>query len=171
MTKPRIEIANWSKLQHFKDRDPIWIKLYRALRHNRRWRHLSGDAAKLYIDLLLLSTEDEPFGTINLEGDDLAWEVRLDLDNLTYRLAELSDSGLITGSGYRDDIKLITAGHQEDIPRALARGREEGEVEKEQTNGRDLKMILYIDPVEWSRFGKDFGISQDDLDATLAALQ
>ena len=171
MTNPKIVIANWDRLQHFKDREPIWIKLYRALRQNRRWRLLTGDAAKLYIDLLLLASDDEPFGTIQLHLDELCWEVRLDPDVLIPSLEELGSAGLITSPGYQPDIKLITAGDHGDIPHALARGREEGEREKEQTNGRDTDRFLYLDPVEWTRFGKDFGISQEDLDATLQQLQ
>ncbi len=174
MADSGIIIRNWDKLQHFKDRDPIWIKLYRALRHNRRWRQLSGDGCKLYIDLMLLAAEDEPFGTIQLVPGELAWEVRLEPEELLPLLLEVAAAGLITVVGYQGDIKLITAGDPVDIPHALARGREEGEVEreKETTNGqRDYERFLYIDPVEWARFGKDFGVSPEDLDATLNQLQ
>ena len=174
MADSGILIRNWDKLQHFKDRDPIWIKLYRALRHNRRWRQLSGDGCKLYIDLMLLAAEDEPFGTIQLTADELGWEVRLDPENLRLLLLEVAAAGLVTVVGYQPDIKMITAGNQEDIPHALARGREEGEVEreKETTNGqRDYDQFLYLDPVEWARFGRDFGVSQEDLDSTVKLLQ
>lgn len=174
MADSGIIIRHWDRLQHFKDRDPIWIKLYRALRHNRRWRQLSGDGCKLYIDLMLLASEDEPYGTIHLNPAELGWEVRLDpMDELMPLLLEVAAAGLITVVGYQPDIKQITAGDQEDIPHALARGREEGEVEveKETTNGRDTKRFLYLDTVEWSRFGKDFGINQTDLDRTLGSLR
>ncbi len=179
MTKPRILITGWDKLQHFKDREPIWIKLYRALRHNRRWRRLSGDAAKLYIDLLLLAAEDEPFGTISLEGEDLAWEVRLDPGDLFLLLAELSVSGLIAGSGYHDDVRLITDGnHGDDAPLSLTRSREvEGEEEKEKettsVNGekRDYEKFLYLDTEELEIFCRDFGVSTEEKDATLENLR
>jgi hypothetical protein len=36
-----ILIPNWDKFQHYKQRDPPWIKLYRELLRKREWRDLS----------------------------------------------------------------------------------------------------------------------------------
>lgn len=113
MPKPKVEIADWSKLQHFKDRSPVWVKLYMILRHDRRWRRLTGDAAKLYIDLILLSADDEPFGSIMLLPEDLAWEVRLTLPELLGLLTEVASSGLIGVVGYHADIKMLSGGDQD----------------------------------------------------------
>ncbi len=165
MADSGIIIRNWDKLQHFKDRDPIWIKLYRALRHNRRWRQLSGDGCKLYIDLMLLAAEVEPFGSIMLLPAELAWEVRLEPEELYPLLLEVAAAGLVTVVGYQDDVKLLSAGNQEGNGLlSLTRSREvegEVEVEKETTNdqpkGRDPS-ILYVDDVEWRRFEKDFSL-------------
>ncbi len=171
---PEILITNWDRLQHFKDRDPIWIKLYRQLRHNRRWRHLSGDAAKLYIDLLLLAADEEPFGSISLSGEDLAWEVRLTNFDLLVLLTELGTSGLITISGYQDDIKLLSAGNQgDDDVISLARSREverEVEVEKETTYDQPKKRDpskLYVDVEEFKLFCRDFDVDLKAMDILL----
>jgi hypothetical protein len=171
-----IIIRDWDEKQHFKDRDPIWIKIYRALRHDRRWRQLSGDGCKLYIDLTLLAAEVEPFGTIQLHPADLAWEVRLDHENLRIALLEVAAAGLITVVGYRDDIKLLSAGDQPDNEvLSLTRSREvegEREKEKETTNGqRDLKTYLYLDTEELALFCRDFGISTEEKDLTLERLR
>jgi hypothetical protein len=177
MTPPKIVITDWDRLQHFKDREPIWIKLYRALRQSRHWRLLSGDAAKLYIDLMLLASEEKPFGSIQLHLDELCWEVRLDPDALIPLLEELGSAHLISSPGYRPDIKLISAGNQEDdVTLSLARSREveaeeEVEVEKETTSVRDLKRFLYLDTEELALFCRDFGISTDEKDATLERLR
>jgi hypothetical protein len=139
MPKPKIIITDWAKRQHFKDREPIWIKLYREMRHDRRWRQLSGDACKLYVDLNLLAAEEEPFGNITLYPEDLAWEVRLTLPELILLLAEVDASGLVVATGYHADIKRISSRHQDDAEvLSLTRSREveaeeEVEVEKETT--------------------------------------
>ena len=148
---PEITIRNWDKLQHFKDRDPIWIKLYRALRQNRRWRLLTGDAAKLYIDLMLLAAEDEPFGTIQLQLDELCWEVRLDPEALIPLLVELGGAGLIASPGYQPDVKLLSDGNQggNDVL-SLTRSREvegEEEVERETTRDHPTSSKGYSDDV------------------------
>jgi hypothetical protein len=178
MTKPKIVIAEWSKRQHFKDREPIWIKIYRALRHDRRWRQLSGDAARLYIDLNLLAAEEEPFGTISLYPEDLAWEVRLTLPELIPLLGEVDASGLITATGYHADIKQISARHQDDDEvLSLTRSREvegEGEVEKETTLVRTKGWsddVVHVDLDELALFCDDFGISYDEMNRSLVKLQ
>jgi hypothetical protein len=36
-----IVVPNWDKFQHYKDRDPVWIKLFTELRNKDEWRHLT----------------------------------------------------------------------------------------------------------------------------------
>lgn len=44
-----ITVVNWEKFQHYKDREPRWIKLYRALLDNDQYLGLSGtDRAVLH---------------------------------------------------------------------------------------------------------------------------
>lgn len=178
--KPRIDITGWDKLQHFKDRDPIWIKLYRALRHDRRWRQLSGDGCKLYVDLTLLAAEEEPFGSIMLLPADLAWEVRLEPRELMYLLVEVHTAGLIQASGYHADIKLLSAGDQPgDTPLALTRSREvegerEVEVEKETTSASKTGWsddVVHVDLEELALFCDDFGIPYQMMNVSLERLE
>jgi len=179
-SKPKIVIADWAKLQHFKDREPIWIKLYRALRHDRRWRQLSGDACRLYIDLTLLAAEEEPFGNITLYPEDLAWEVRLTVPALIKLLAEVDACGLVVATGYHADIKQISARHQtDDESISLARSREvegEVEVERETTSGQNgiskgwSDDVVHVDLDELEIFCKDFGIPHSVMNQTLKRL-
>ena len=41
MSEQWIVIPNWEKFQHYKDRDPSWIKLYTELEHRDDWLHLT----------------------------------------------------------------------------------------------------------------------------------
>ena len=179
MADSGILIRDWDKLQHFKDRDPIWIKLYRALRHDRRWRQLSGDGCKLYIDLTLLAAEEEPFGTIQLHPADLAWEVRLDPENLRIALLEVAAAGLITVVGYQADIRLLSAGDPPDVETlALTRSREaegerEVEVEKETTSVTRTGWsddVVHVDLEELALFCDDFKIPYDEMNVSLKRL-
>ena len=54
-----IRIKNWEKFQHYKGRNPPWIKLHRQLLQNREWHQLSGDASKLLVECWLLASEHE----------------------------------------------------------------------------------------------------------------
>jgi len=57
----RIRITNWEEFQHYKDRDPPWIKLHNHLLINYEFRCLQ-DASKLLLILLWLVRS-------RLEGD------------------------------------------------------------------------------------------------------
>ncbi len=178
-SKPKIVIDAWAKLQHFKDRAPVWVKLYLALRHDRRWRQLSGDACKLYVDLVLLAADDEPLGSISLYPEDLAWEVRLTVPELILLLGEVDACGLIHASGYHADIKQISSSHHDDAePVSLTRsreveGEEEVEVEKETTSVT-LKGwsddVVHIDLEELRLFCDDFGVPIEEMNASLVKL-
>jgi len=54
-----MKIKNCSEFQHFKDRTPPWIKLYRYLLDDPEWHALSGDDAKHLVMLWLIASEDK----------------------------------------------------------------------------------------------------------------
>ena len=53
-----IKVKDWSRFQHFKDRKPPWIKLYRDLLDDIDWYNLDPAAAKLLIMLWLMASEE-----------------------------------------------------------------------------------------------------------------
>jgi hypothetical protein len=52
-----LAVKNWSKFQHFKNRRPPWIKLYRDLLEDVDWHELTGDTAKVLVSLWLIASE------------------------------------------------------------------------------------------------------------------
>lgn len=52
-----LHIKNWKKFQHFKDRRPPWVKLYRDLLDDPEWHQLEPHAAKTLVMLWLLASE------------------------------------------------------------------------------------------------------------------
>jgi len=54
-----MRIKNWTKFQHFKDRKPPWVKLYRDLLDDIEWHELDPKAAKVLTMLWLIASEDE----------------------------------------------------------------------------------------------------------------
>lgn len=52
-------VKNWSKFQHFKDRRPPWIKLYRDILDDMEWFKLDPVAAKALVMLWLIASEDD----------------------------------------------------------------------------------------------------------------
>ena len=132
-------IKNWNKFQHFANRKPIWIKLYRELLENPDWFDLDGDTAKILIGLWLIASENEGFLpdiktlSFRLRTSQAKTEQALTkLENFLEPVENSDENGLIS-SGYQDDIKPISSGHQLD---SAEKRREEKEERRERGEER-----------------------------------
>ena len=115
-----MRIKNWDRFQHFKDRKPIWIKLYRDLLDDLNWHELDGKSAKALVMIWLIASED--CGQLP-ETKSLAFRLRMsekDTKDIVTRLAAWLE---------QDDINGISEGYQDDMPE---KRREETEKEKEK---------------------------------------
>lgn len=52
-------IKDWHKFQHFKDRRPPWVKLYRDLLDDIEWHELEPKAAKALVMIWLIASEND----------------------------------------------------------------------------------------------------------------
>jgi hypothetical protein len=114
-----MRIKNWDRFQHFKDRKPIWIKLYRDLLDDLNWHELDPKSAKALVMIWLIASED--LGTLP-ETKTLAFRLRMSEKETKEVITRLS-SWL-----EQDDINAISDGYQVDMPE---KRREETDKEKE----------------------------------------
>lgn len=117
-------IKGWVKFQHFKDRRPPWIKLYRDILEDPDWHDLDGDTAKILVALWLLASEDEEQEGKLPDARRLAFRLRIPETKVNQALTKLSHWL------ERDDIGVISSGYQSDAPEKR-RDREEKETKKE----------------------------------------
>jgi hypothetical protein len=54
-----MKIKNWNKFQHFKDRKPPWVKLYRDLLDDIDWHELDAQASKVLVMCWLIASEED----------------------------------------------------------------------------------------------------------------
>jgi hypothetical protein len=104
-TNTNTYIKNWAKFQHFRDRKPPWIKLYRELLDDREWHSLDPKAAKTLVMLWLLASENE--GSLPDE-ETIAFRLRIPVSEVKKDISKLSQ-WLIQG-----DISVISARYQVD---------------------------------------------------------
>ena len=104
----RIRIKNWSRHQHFKDRTPPWIKLYRELLNDPDWHDLDGDTSKVLIGLWLIASEDETHQGLLPDVRKLAFRLRISERSLNQALTKLSAWVI------QDDIAVISGRYQVD---------------------------------------------------------
>jgi hypothetical protein len=141
-----LRVKNWEKHQHFKDRRPPWVKLYRDLLENPDWHYLSGDDAKLLVALWLIASEDETKTGLLPDVKRIAFRLRSTEKQINQQLTRLSE-WLI-----HDDINVISERYQFVSPET------ETETETETENrGRDKKAPAaplpdWLQPTAWDDF-------------------
>jgi len=123
-----MKIKNWTKFQHFKDRKPPWIKLYRDLLDDIDWHELDPKAAKVLTMLWLIASEDE--GRIP-QIKSLAFRLRM-----TEKDTEVSISKLSHWLE-QDDINTISDGYLIDSP--------ETETETETETEKEIELFVKTD--------------------------
>lgn len=120
-----MKIKNWKKFQHFSNRRPPWIKLYRELLDDVEWHELPGDAAKVLVELWLIASE-------GVDGElpplkTLCFRLRMTEKSLKASISSLSHWV------EQADIGAISARYQNDPSETEREGEIEREAEEEKT--------------------------------------
>ncbi len=90
-TSQVLRVKNFERFQHYKDRNPIWIKLYLDLLNDYAFAQLSNSNKWIYIGLLLLASR-----TGNAIPNDERWITeRLSLGNEGLNLQPFLDAGFV----------------------------------------------------------------------------
>ena len=118
-----LRIKNWSKFQHFKDRKPPWIKLYRDILDDLDWHDLDPLAAKCLVMIWVIASEDD--GRIP-DIRKLAFRLRVPENQMKSIVSKLSHWL------EQDDINMISERYQDDLPETETETETELEKEKEK---------------------------------------
>ena len=104
------KIKDWEKFQHFKDRKPPWVKLYRDILDDPDWHELDGDSAKALVSLWLIASEDNTKTGALPDIKTLAFRLRVK-ESVAIQLLNRLSRFLI-----QDDINMISERYHVDIP-------------------------------------------------------
>jgi hypothetical protein len=144
-------IKNWQKFQHFKDRRPPWIKLYRDVLDDREWHRLDPAAAKTLVMLWLIASEDD--GNLP-DTETIAFRLRTSEQAVTEAISKLSH--WVEQVDITNDTAVISGRYQDDSPE---KRREERETEEEKETEGDAKPKPASAPSRKTAMPDDFGIS------------
>lgn len=122
-----MKIKNWSKFQHFKDRKPPWVKLYRDVLDDLEWHELDPLASKVLVMCWLIASEDE--GRLP-NTKTLAFRLRMTEKQTIESINKLSHWL------EQDDISVISEQYQIDSLET------ERETEKEKETKSDTAIVL-----------------------------
>lgn len=132
-----MKIKNWSKFQHFKDRRPPWVKLYRDLLDDPDWHELDAEAAKILVSLWLLASEDEEQEGKLPDAKRIAFRLRIPVNKVNQALTKL-EHWL-----YHSDINAISERYQLDAPETETETETYTEKETETDDGFDEFWRIY----------------------------
>lgn len=143
-----MRIKDWKRFQHFKDRRPPWIKLYRDLLEDPDWFALDGDAGKVLVMLWLIASEDPDKHGELPDMRKLAFRIRKTESELKQILSRLDHWIDICEESdcYQDDIKTISGRYQVDTPEGEGEGETDNIVPSELV---DLPSTTRADPIPY----------------------
>ena len=130
-----MKIKNWHKFQHFKDRKPPWIKLYRDILDDVEWHELDAQSAKILVMLWLIASEDDNGCLPSLKS--LAFRLRVSetvIKSTVYKLSHWLN---------HEDIDAISSRYQDDAPET------ETETETERKKETEKKQAASRLPQDW----------------------
>jgi hypothetical protein len=140
-----MRIKHWNKFQHFKDRKPPWVKLYRDLLDDLDWHELDAQASKVLVMLWLIASEDE--GRIP-PTKTLAFRLRMTEKQTNDCLNKLSHWL------EQDDINTISERYQDDSLETERETEKEKEAEtKRGTKGSRLSADWVL-PEDWESWAR-----------------
>ena len=128
-----MKIKDWHLFQHYKDRKPPWIKIYRDLLDDPEWHELPGDSTKVLIMLWLIASESK-----DMSGDIPA------IKTLAFRLriteAEVNRHIITLSHWIEYDASELLADSKQD---AIPETETETETEERKNSVRSKKRIEY----------------------------
>ena len=126
-------VKNWGRFQHFKDRDPVWIKLYRSILTDPDVMSLTPRAFRTLVLLWLIAARGN--GALP------------DLDSIRFHLRDADidggDLALLVEKGFLEEADTPPGARRagpisgRGIPSTEGYPREEGEEEKRETFGSE----------------------------------
>src|SRR5262249_40129317 len=162
ITKQIIRVVNWAKFQHYKDRNPPWIKLHRELLISRTW--LTADDASRVLAIVCMVLAAETGNKIPLDIAYIKRRAYLNQEPDFPQLIPSQFSEIVDASGTASNVlgdasALHTNARPETETEAEAETQAEAEAETEKRqrrakrSGADVRSLPDWLPIEpWKGF-------------------
>jgi hypothetical protein len=125
-----IIVRNWERFQHYKDRDPYFIKLYTELQHDHNWLALTGHQRAVLVGIWL-------------EYASARCQLPLNTASLTRRLALRVSSATLEALNHAGFIEFSSRAALE-----IARSQEVEEEKQVKDLPLPLPVVQYV-PLGW----------------------
>ena len=137
---------NWSEYQHYKDRNPPWIKLHRDLLNDRDFMCLPI-ASKAIAPLLWLLASESKTGEFNANVIELAFRLRMTEKEVNDGLNPLISKGFFV-----DDSGVLAECLQVAIPETETETERERETKTKKSKSITLELPEWLPENIWNDF-------------------
>lgn len=138
MTAPAFySIKNWAQFQHYKDRNPAWIKMHVALLSSEDWVMLDDASRLLAVVCMLIASKHE--GRVPNKPDYIKRVAYLDQNP---NLAPLISCGFLV------EVLADASAPQADDTKRLSRGEERRGREEERREEPSAKALAEVLPID-----------------------
>jgi hypothetical protein len=150
----RIRIKNWANFQHYRDRNPPWIKLHRRLLDDREFFNLDGACVKTLVLLWILAAETTDGHLPAIE--DIAFRLRIDSKLLASQISQLNHWIIVDASVMLADcLHDASDMHTNAIPETET--ETETETENRVTRARAHDVVDHEFDTFWKTYPKKSG--------------
>jgi hypothetical protein len=144
-----LRIKTWEHFQHYKDRNPIWIKLHRELLTSRTWVTADDASRVLAIACMLLAAETE--NKIPLDKDYLRRRAFLNQDPDLTKLVASQFIEIIEDDDHASN--MLASCYQDASPETETETETEKRQRKEKRSGTNVPSLPDWIPLEsWNGF-------------------
>lgn len=149
----RLVVKKWEEFQHYKDRQPPWIKLHKTLLDDHKFHCLPVASRALAPCIWLLASESTD-GSVAHDPEMIAFRLRMSIKDVVAAIEPLISAGFLTV--LQDASKPLAEGKQDDSEAlALARSREtETEAEKNSRASRSAHGLNGAFTAFWDAYPK-----------------
>lgn len=148
-----LKVKNWGEFQHYKDRDPPWIKLHKGLLDDYEYQRLPLASRALAPMIWLLASESKD-GSVEYDLDKLSFRLRCTAKEIEEAIKPLIANGFLIA-----DSELLAGCYQDAMPEE---SREEAEKEKEESKPRKRGSMTFLNFLDECKAKGEMPIPEDD---------
>jgi hypothetical protein len=137
---------SWGSFQHYKDREPSWIKLHKSLLTNYEWVCLPV-ASKALAPMLWLLASEYKDGIIDASLDKIAFRLSMSRGDLENALTPLIESDFFHASDTLAECKQDAC---------LEIEEEKEDIDKRERQKETREVAILVDPAEFHVFWEDW---------------
>lgn len=135
-----LRVKKWNEFQHYKERNPPWIKLHKGYLDNPKFQRLPVDSRALAPMIWLLASESKD-GSVEYNLEDIAFRIRMSPLELEAAIIPLINGGFLELEGVA--IEPLAEPKRDALPETEAERETEAEAKTESAPQEGAEIVKH----------------------------